>query len=423
MVIRSIHRNPTRSVVRGIFLSFDKIKRFIINLLLSTSTRNSPTTGFTDGLLVTYPANTPSFNEGDLQNYNAGTNKQLQSEDFADGEWTKDNVTINSAVETSGDLTLDRLNVMAGAAAHQAFTTNPFAVTSGVDETVTCFIKDDGERYAFISLFGSANDFVSAVFDLNDGSNTDSDVGGTSGTLTIADAKLVATNLWRLRLTANIALTSSRILVGGAGSATPTFSSGQPTYTAVDGEDLLIGGAQSETSPTPTPYIHTTTTAVTRSADVTTVDVPSFVKQDGDWAFKFRGTPHQTAQALKALFSFDSDATNYTEIQLNAANITANSVLGGVSNGAAVGPYVHTVDVPFETNVYYVASTKTLGIRSDDVSGDISAVAFVEDVLTSHPVITSLLSTGNRNSLNQAVCDFDNDGVPVFYINKGAAGW
>ena len=181
----------------------------------------------------------------------------LQSENM-DITWTVSNAVINNDVTPAPDgSTADRLNVTASDAIHEL--NQAITVTSNEVHTVSAFVKNDGERYAYLNYLYSAANNVTIVVDLD--TQTVTDTNELTSTL---DSYGVVNygDYSRIWLAANLgAVTAVDIRFGAAGDAKPsTYTDGRPQFLAVAGEDLFFFGAQASKTSTLIPYVATTTT-------------------------------------------------------------------------------------------------------------------------------------------------------------------
>jgi hypothetical protein len=305
----------------------------------SQPTLTEAATTLTDGN-VTWRIDGYATIEGTLLEH-ASTNKALNSEDLANASWSLIGATVDSSVKSYGDLSLDRLNVTAGASRHNTFSTAQVSIISGADEVITAFVESDGEGFAFVALITGNFDYATAVFDLSDGSNTDTSVGATSGTIVKASAVRVSGNLWRLCLVARITAATAFAVVGGAGSATPSYTSGQPDYTAVDGDDLFVGGVQVESNGNQTSYIKTAASTVTRAA-TTLSDTTSGVLTPTLFGFDFVFNPPATG-LTGVIWGTYVDANNSTQLIVNPTTVVFRKRVGGVDTDLSF-TYTHTAD-------------------------------------------------------------------------------
>jgi hypothetical protein len=197
------------------------------------------------GLLVTHA------NQGAL-----GNNLLTFPQDFDNAVWTKSNVTITTKAELAPDNTLsaDLITENTTLTTHRIFA-QPSA--SG-QVTLSVYAKNNvGSRYLAIGINNGTVNFSSAVFDLSNGTNTQTQVSGTYS----AESASITTDsngYYRCSLTVTTD-TASFVLIGLVPTSTVTSQDrgfGAP-YTG-DGESgIFIWGAQLEVGSTATEYFPT----------------------------------------------------------------------------------------------------------------------------------------------------------------------
>jgi len=193
------------------------------------------------------------------------TNLLLQSEDFST-TWTNAETTesINTTEAPDGNTTADSLLDTVADASHRIQQTG-VSVTSGNSYTLSVFAKDAGDG-KYLQLYFPTGQFPSgyANFDLVNGTVTAQSA--------VDDATIIEVgNGWyRCSITDKATSTaSSTQFITVVNSSTDTRAK---AYLGTASTVFYIWGAQIEALPFITPYIPTTTTAVTRSADILILD-------------------------------------------------------------------------------------------------------------------------------------------------------
>ena len=219
-----------------------------------------------DGILQTAATNVPRIghhvwngsawvNEGLLHESEARTNLLLRSEEFDDAVWLKEDfptptVTANATISPDGAATADKLvSSASGTPLYQGVTQTISALSAAGQFSV--YLKPDEIFQCELRIFGGAL-FNVVLVDLS----TESFISGTG---VIADA---GNGWYRVTISAPIGCTSFRVSLA---------KDGNRTFTPDGTSGLFVWGAQLEAAPTPSSYIPTAGSAVTRAADVLTV--------------------------------------------------------------------------------------------------------------------------------------------------------
>jgi hypothetical protein len=289
-----------------------------------TFTRASSATYFDSaGVLQTATTNTPRFDYNPstlaargLLIEESRTNSFTYSEDFSNVIWNKTSSAIvaNATTAPDGNVTADKL-IESSATASPGLTqvitvalgAYAFSVFAKAGETKSLRLQLPTAR------FGTGTDRITD-FDLSNGTHN----GPATSTMTN-----VGNGWYRCSIVATC--------ISAGGSSQQIYNM---DYTAGSGTGLYIWGAQFEVGAFPTSYIPATTAAVTRSADVASVNTlsPWYNASEGTL---FAEYSVYTATGSKAIVGI-TDGTNNNRIQFFASagdpyNVSPRLVSGGVA--------------------------------------------------------------------------------------------
>lgn len=182
------------------------------------------------------------------------TNEALYSEDFSNAAWTKSQLSVSANATTAPDnlVTADKLvEDTAASVGHGAYFYNP--VSAG-NHTCSVFIKAAGRNWSHIILSNGAVE--GAYFDL---------VNGLTGTVSSGITASIQNcgNGW-FRCSVSRNLSAGNILL----SIETATGDGGRIYTGNGSSGIFVWGAMREAGAFSTSYIQSTSSSVTRSADV-----------------------------------------------------------------------------------------------------------------------------------------------------------
>lgn len=212
------------------------------------------------------------------------TNLVQQSSAFDNTFWAEaliGTITAGTTVAPDGQSTAETITATAGAGVHAMYSSVRVVGTfSTITHAISIFVKKGTNRYAALT-YGASESYITCVFDLDGGTEaTETFPGGSSvpGTLLSNSQQSVGNGWYRLCIVGSVVTGGGYLTLAFANTATGNvLSGGNPTFTAAGTETMYIWGAQLEVGAFPTSYIPTTTAAVTRSADVAVVPIPSTV--------------------------------------------------------------------------------------------------------------------------------------------------
>ena len=246
------------------------------------------------------------------------TNLTTSSSVFQSG-WTLSNVGAvdNSTATPSNTTTACLLSSNNAATPHYAVCATAVSITSGATYTQSIFVKQ-GTNSVIQLLFTSTLFGLEAYANFNISSGT----SGTAGTNATAKITPYANGFYRISLTSTATATGSGTAALIAFCNNNASAARAPNYVDSSASNVYIWGAQLEVGAFATSYIPTTTTALTRSADVSTITGTAF---SGFW----RSGPGSTlARALPSTVSGtrplvqvdDATADNIIALRGNTTN-------------------------------------------------------------------------------------------------------
>lgn len=235
------------------------------------------------------------------------TNNHLYSEDLT--QWGTPNgasVSANTAISPDGTQDADKLVEDAANSSHFLSASSiTMSYTSGTAYTRSCFLKAAGRNV--VTVYLPATNFASsgrqALFNLSNGTVFSVETGVT------ASIQAINNGWYRCSVTATANATGTGHVGGSA-----LTDNGSGTYTGNGTSGAFIWGAQTEAGAFSTSYIPTSTTALTRSADVAAITGANFT----NWFNQLQGTIYASytygsgiGTDAQAMYSFsDGGETN-----------------------------------------------------------------------------------------------------------------
>ena len=265
------------------------------------------------------------------------TNLATYSQEPSNAAWnkTRASITADTVVAPDGTLTGDKLVEDTTANNTHRIAIAAVSVVSGSSYTWSIYLKAGERTFAILALHSTSggNAFTiwpSFYVNLLTGEITDA-----SATVTASSAVNVGNGWFRVSVSATATSTTTQnpaILLATA--------SGTNSYTGDGTSGLYLWGAQLEAAAFPTSYIPTTTTALTRSADVASMTGTDF----SSWFNAVEGTivfQSQTAQGTNSypysLFGTDTlnrIFSNYTTTQRMQSGVRVGGVFVAAENSA-----------------------------------------------------------------------------------------
>ena len=272
-------------------------------------------------------------NEGVLHESEARTNLLAYSQDFSNAAYGKTNcsVTSNATIAPDGTTTADKLLIpTTDNSFHFVTQSEPMGA---VAHTVSAFFK--AGEITSASIFLSQGGNVGGSFNLSTGVATASGIGNTTNMVDVGNG------WYHCSVTNDGSASVSGIRLGIGNGALGSF-------VGVIGQGIFVWGAQLEAASTPSSYIPTLGSNVTRAAETLTVPAANM-----PWP-----TPVYTSGELVTNGTFDNGTTGWTAYDgtiLNSASTlkltNGTSVIGRASQGitTVVG------------NIYSVTADAVLG--------------------------------------------------------------
>jgi hypothetical protein len=278
------------------------------------------------------------------------TNLLLRSEDFSDASWVKirATVTVNATTAPTGTAVADKLVEDTSTNTHESY--QSVAIVANTLHTVTFYLKAAERTRAKIWLLnGAISSGANASVNLGAGTITAPNLFGT-GSSASSSITNVGNGWYRCSIACIVdaASTTARAYIVLENAA------GNDNYTGDGTSGLFVWGAQLEAGAFPTSYIPTTTTALTRAADVASVNTLS------PWFNAVEGTifvEASNAQLGTSLFSTDDGtASNRIVTYFNVANSPAFRVVSGGVDQANFSAGTITQNATFKLSTAYATN-------------------------------------------------------------------
>lgn len=310
-------------------------------------------------------------------------NSLTYSEDLTDASWAKNAVTIssNAIVAPDGLTTADKMDETAVTSGHGL--DKSFSYVSGTTYTISYFVKA-AERSAINHLFPSAafGSNLNARFDLTTGAFSSVSAGITTF------SQNVGNGWWRIAFTATATASVTTVirinLLATIGGST--------NYLGVLGSGLYFWGAQLEVGAFPTSYIPTVATALTRSADVATVNTltPWFNATEGT-LFAQAEVPVIT-QTGRTMASIGRAVASAYELYLNITSTGAPGLPVATILAA-------TTQFQYQPTPERFSTKGALAYKENDSQAAFDGTASATDTSVTLPDLLATLYIGKRDDI------------------------
>jgi hypothetical protein len=285
-----------------------------------------------------YPANQPRIvpGRGLLLETGARTNQVLQSNTFSSGSWTKTEMTLTAAAGISPDGTANAWSMVESANSASRTMQSSVSFTSGTTYCFSCYYKPlpgSATRYARILLpavaFGASS--LGANFDTNTGAATNVGAGVTTPAVSIGGG------WWRFAITATAVATSSNSVIIGMSVNTL----GTTNYAGDGASGLLVWQAQCEAGVFASTPIPTTSSTVTRAADVLTAARTAGLLTTGSVLLEATTASGVDASVNAGLYAAYIDAATYLWVYRGTSRAIGVDSQGGGQAFATVADRTH----------------------------------------------------------------------------------
>ena len=390
MITPSFGLTATERVLPKLALDFTTAS--LDNRITFTRALNTATRVNSSGYIETVSSDLPRFDynpitlvcKGLLIEESRGNIFQY-SEDFNQATWTRAEVTVLTAQSTSPANTNTANTIVETAVNADHGVYDDFNATNATPYTISVFAKKKDRDFIFFSFYGNKGVF--------NGNRVWFNI--STGTIATVQAGITATitayrdGWYRCTATQTAAATAQ----GYIGIFQSTADA-EITYLGDTAKGTYLWGAQLEAGAFPTSYIPTTTTSLTRNADVATMTGTNFSSwfNASEGSFEIDAAFNNMVATNSYMFNVDDGTVNnrYSfwrwtgNSKLFCTVITSSSNVAQVEKAAAI-----------VANTYY---NSTLGYKENDFGASFSGVATQTDTSLTLPTVNTLRFSGQDSS-------------------------
>jgi hypothetical protein len=284
-------------------------------------------------------------NEGVLVESETRTNLLPRSNDLTSVDWTRSGVTVLNGQELGPDETasLAKITLSTASESHQIF--DSISVSSGATHTTSAYLKAGTQRYIGLRNYRAANNWSTAVFDLQTGIVTQESVGSGSGTIAASGVESLGGGLYRCYLASSEVGSTVFPVIQAHSSGTPTLqaSAGNEVFLGAS-ETFYAGFAQLEAGSTPSSYIPTSGSTATRSADAITVPSANLPYSATAMSIQMDGTVTGNTYTPTRWYL---DANNAILQDIGSTDFTFTQEAAGVVDTVTGGSFTSGVNTPY----------------------------------------------------------------------------
>lgn len=235
-------------------------------------------------------------------------NLLLRSDNFADAAWQKVNTAAVTVGVSSQGLPINTVSDNATLASHSITQLGSASVAGGTAVAVSIFAKAGSLGRAFLGIGGTSTSANPPFISVNLATGA---VAVVAGAVLLSGAVPVGDGWWRVFLVANVLATGSVVLDARL-SLDGLWAN---RVYAGSGQNALFTGAQLELGASPSSYIPTGASQVTRAADVCSVNTLSPWYNAIEGTLVAEGVPNGNSAAVRGAACLD-DGTANNRIQM-----------------------------------------------------------------------------------------------------------